>query len=84
MTDFGEKINRFYVQLSLKLYVIETNQFFLQIKWATKIKVRYEKGTHWDLQKWGSVAQKLLSLFKYGSTWPTLASYMVDFLPEGS
>ncbi len=44
LTDFCEKIDQFYIKLSLELNVIETNQLFLQKEGVNKIEVGTKKG----------------------------------------
>ncbi len=68
----GENLDQLYVQVSLKLNVIETNQFFLQKDGVNQIMMCHKIGTQFDRksQKCGSSMQNLTTMPKYGSNLP--------------
>ncbi len=73
MTDFCEKIDQLWVELSLKLNVIETNHFFLQKEKVNKMELGIKCGPNGigKYKKTGVNRAEVSTMFKYGSALPT-------------
>ncbi len=74
----GEQLDQLWVQVSLELNEIETTRFFSAERGVSKTKVNHKKGTQLDQksQKGELSPQKFHTMHKYGSTHPTVTSYL--------